>query len=137
MSEVNLGGSQIIRGKWTMKDPYTRTRFISVRARGVIDLFRPFTLLAPFIVSASIMVASLIHGGGTIPSNWWATVGQASFTIAVVNAASNSLNQATDVEADKISKPYRPIPKGIVKPAAAFGITNIPNFTNKVKIITP
>lgn len=125
MSEVNLGGSQIIRGKWTMKDPYTRTRFISVRARGVIDLFRPFTLLAPFIVSASIMVASLIHGGGTIPSNWWATVGQASFTIAVVNAASNSLNQATDVEADKISKPYRPIPRGVLRADSAQSLAYI------------
>ena len=125
MSEAHLGDSQKIRGKWTMKDPYARTRFLSVRARGVLDLFRPFTLLAPFIVSASIMVASLIYGGGRIPSNWWATVGQASFTIALVNAASNALNQATDVEADKISKPYRPIPRGVLRADSAQSLAYI------------
>jgi geranylgeranylglycerol-phosphate geranylgeranyltransferase len=71
----------------------------------------------------AIMTASLVFGyqwyGIEIEENWWITVGQASFTITVVNAASNALNQATDLEADKISKPYRPIPKGIVRAEGA------------------
>jgi len=33
-------------------------------------------------------------------------------TFLIVNAASNVLNQVTDVEEDKLSKPWRPIPKG-------------------------
>jgi len=115
-----------IPGKWTMKEPYTKTRFLSKQARGALDLFRPFTLAAPSIVSLSIIIASLIYNynAGNLDSTkiseyWWITAGQAAFTIVLVNAASNSLNQATDVEADKISKPYRPIPRGIIKPESA------------------
>jgi geranylgeranylglycerol-phosphate geranylgeranyltransferase len=117
-----------VPGKWTMKEPYTKTRFLSQQARGALDLFRPFTLLAPFIVSMAIMVASLIYNYNNpvnnhvlkeIPEYWWITVGQAAFTIVLVNAASNSLNQSADVEADRISKPYRPIPRGIIRADSA------------------
>lgn len=114
-----------LNGKLTMKDPYTNTRILSKQARATIDLLRPFTLLAPLIVSMSIMVASLIYSGKTIPENWWIIVGQASFTVVLVNAASNALNQATDVKADKISKPYRPIPRGLVRAESAQSLAYI------------
>ncbi len=120
---------EVSLGKLTMKEPYTKSRFLSIQARGVIDLFRPFTLYIPFVVSMGIMTASLIFNldpnNIVIPEDWWITIGQASFTIAIVNAASNALNQATDVKADKISKPYRPIPKGIVKAEGAQSLAYI------------
>lgn len=111
-------------GKLTMKEPYTKTRFLSKQARAAIDLTRPFTLIAPLIVSMAVMTASLVFRFKTdstfiVTPDWWITIGQASFTIAIVNAASNALNQATDVDADKISKPYRPIPKGLIKAESA------------------
>lgn len=106
-------------GKLTIKEPYTKTRYVSVHFRGYVDLLRPFTLLAPFVVSMCIITASLIYNKVAAPDSWWVTVGQASFTLAIVNAASNALNQATDHEADSISKPYRPIPKKILKPDEA------------------
>jgi len=102
-------------GKLTMKQPYRKKRFFAEHIRGYIDLLRPFTLMAPFIVSMSIMVASLIYSNSPIPKNWWQTVANASFTVAIVNAASNALNQAADEEGDKISKPYRPVPRGIIE----------------------
>ena len=101
-------------GKLTMKEPYVKKRFLSEHIRGYIDLLRPFTLLPPFIISMSIIVASLVYNNAEVGANWWVTVGNASLTIAMVNAASNALNQATDKEGDKISKPYRPIPRGII-----------------------
>lgn len=101
-------------GKLTMKDSYARKRFFAGHIRGYIDLLRPFTLLAPLFVSMGIMVASLVYNKVPIAPNWWVTVGNASLTVALVNAASNSLNQATDEEGDRISKPYRPIPRGII-----------------------
>ena len=125
MENPQPGKHQLSLGKLTIKEPYTKTRFLSKQARGTIDLLRPFTLMAPLVVSMAIMVASLIYNKIPIPSNWWITVGQASFTIAVVNAASNALNQATDVEADRISKPYRPIPKGIVRADSAQSLAYI------------
>lgn len=103
--------------KLTMKQPYARTRFLSKQARAGIDLVRPFTLAAPFLVSMAIATASLIFNREQIPitADWFIIVGQTSFTIVLVNAASNALNQATDVEADRISKAYRPIPRGIIR----------------------
>jgi 4-hydroxybenzoate polyprenyltransferase len=101
-------------GKLTMKEPYAKKRFFATHIRGYIDLLRPFTLLAPFIVSMSIMVASLVYNKLQVGSDWWVLVGNASLTVTMVNAASNALNQAADVKSDRISKPYRPIPQGIV-----------------------
>lgn len=112
-------------GKLTMKEPYSKTKFLSKRARGLIDLVRPFTLFAPFIVSMSIIVASMIYSKAHIPDNWWFIVGNASLTVAIVNAASNALNQATDVEADKISKSYRPIPRGVIRVDGAQSLAYI------------
>jgi len=123
MSKSSIGKSEVSIGKLTIKEPYTKTRFLSKQARGVIDLFRPFTLFAPLVVSMAIMTASLVYNHNynklIIREDWWIIIGQASFTITIVNAASNALNQATDVKSDKISKPYRPIPKGIVKAEGA------------------
>lgn len=125
MSKPKPGGIGQKLPKLTMKEPYSKTKFLSKRSRGVIDLVRPFTLLAPFIVSMSIMVASMIYNEVPKSDNWWIIIGQASFTVVIVNAASNALNQATDVEADKISKPYRPIPRGIIRADGAQSLAYI------------
>lgn len=112
--------------KLTMKEPYGKTRFLSTKFRGYLDLLRPFTLLAPFFVSMFIMFASLVYNNKLDSTpNWWIIIGQASLTLAFLNGASNALNQATDVEADKISKPYRPIPRGIVEKDEAQSIAYI------------
>lgn len=112
--------------KLTMKEPYVKTRFLSVKIRAYIDLLRPFTLIAPFFVSMFIMFASLVYNDKFgASSDWWITIAQASLTLAFLNGASNALNQATDVEADTISKPYRPIPRGLVKPDEAQSIAYI------------
>jgi geranylgeranylglycerol-phosphate geranylgeranyltransferase len=112
--------------KLTMKEPYTKSRFLSAKFRAYIDLLRPFTLLAPFFVSMFLMFASLVYNDmfDAFP-NWWITIGQASLTLVFLNGASNALNQATDVEADKISKPYRPIPRGVVERDEAQSIAYI------------
>jgi 4-hydroxybenzoate polyprenyltransferase len=112
-------------GKLTIKESYTRTRWLSVRIRGYIDLLRAFTLLAPIVVSIFIMSASIVYNKVSLQQNWWITVIHAAGTIAIVNAASNTLNQATDVAADKISKPYRPIPLGIIRPDEAQSLAYI------------
>ncbi|RLF29354.1 MAG: 4-hydroxybenzoate polyprenyltransferase [Thermoplasmata archaeon] len=91
------------------------------RIKGYVDLLRPFTLLAPLIVSSCIMITSLIYNGKTnIPTlNVLLTIIPASVSLAILNGASNALNQATDFNEDKISKPYRPIPRGIIQPDEA------------------
>jgi len=84
------------------------------RLKGYIDLIRPFTLLAPIFVSSCIMITSFFHNSFSddLFILFWTTILPASFSLAILNAASNALNQATDIKVDKISKPYRPIVRG-------------------------
>jgi len=86
------------------------------RVKGFIDLIRPFTLLAPIIVSSCIMFASFFYNKMTddIVAVLWKIIIPASFAMAILNGASNVLNQITDIKADRISRPYRPIPRGII-----------------------
>jgi geranylgeranylglycerol-phosphate geranylgeranyltransferase len=93
-----------------------RLSFINQKIKGYFDLIRPFTLLAPIIVSSSIMIASFFYNGrlGGLYNIWWTVIIPASFALAILNGASNTLNQVTDTESDKISKPYRPVPKGLI-----------------------
>ena len=97
------------------------------RIRGYIDLIRPFTLLAPIIVSTCIMVASFFYtrGTGDLFTVWWTVILPASFALAILNGASNALNQVTDLEADKISKPYRPIIRGDISTGEAKAVSLI------------
>ena len=95
------------------------------KIRVYLELLRPFTLLAPLIVSSSVMIASLVNSGTTdlsFISLLW-TILSASFCFALLNGASNVLNQATDWKEDALSKPYRPIPKGIITPKEAYKVS--------------
>ena len=95
------------------------------KIRVYLELLRPFTLLAPLIVSSSVMIASLVNSGTTdlsFVSLLW-TLLSASFCFALLNGASNVLNQATDWKEDALSKPYRPIPKGIITPKEAYKVS--------------
>ncbi|UCD13890.1 MAG: UbiA prenyltransferase family protein [Thermoplasmatales archaeon] len=97
------------------------------KLRGIVELLRPFTLLAPVIVSSSVMIASLIYSGNTDISYLTIvlTVIPASICFALLNGASNALNQSTDFKEDKLSKPYRPLPMGNITQNEARNISFI------------
>ncbi len=97
------------------------------KIKGLISLIRPFTLLAPVIVSLCIIAASFVYNqkGGDFQNIFWMVMIPASFSLAILNGASNALNQVTDVETDKISKPYRPIPRGDISPRVALFVSII------------
>lgn len=93
------------------------------RARTTWALARPFTLIAPAL---GMFTGSVIALGAApaVPLTPWVVVKIALGTLmaAVLNAASNTLNQVTDLEADRINKPGRPIPEGRVEPSEAIRI---------------
>jgi len=71
------------------------------------------------------MIASLVNSGTndlSFVSLFWIIL-FASFCFALLNGASNALNQATDWKEDALSKPYRPIPKGIITPKEAYKVS--------------
>ena len=84
------------------------------------ELARPFTLIAPAL---GMFTGSVIALGAppAVPLGAWVVAKIASGTMmaAVLNAASNTLNQVTDLEADRINKPGRPIPSGRIGAAEA------------------
>ena len=100
---------------------------INNRLKAYIELVRPFTLLAPVIVSICVMIASYRYNNITndLTNLILTVILPASISLAILNGASNALNQVTDLKSDKISKPYRPIPKGIVSAKEAMIIATI------------
>jgi len=94
---------------------------------GIFELLRPFTLLAPIIVSSCVMIASLIYSSETNISllSIVLTITTASICFALLNGASNALNQSTDFIEDKISKPYRPLPRGNISKKEAERISYV------------
>jgi len=97
---------------------------ISKKIRSIIDLIRPFTLLAPLIVSICIIIASFVYNEqSNLQSVFISLIIPASLSLALLNGASNSLNQITDIKSDKISKPYRPLVRGDLKTSEAMFIT--------------
>jgi 4-hydroxybenzoate polyprenyltransferase len=87
-----------------------------ISIKGFFSLIRPFTLLAPLTVSFSIMLASFFYRQPTqdLSIVLFSLILPASICLSLLNGASNALNQATDHHADSLSKPYRPIPQGII-----------------------
>ncbi len=93
---------------------------MTARWRLYWELARPFTLIAPAL---GMFTGSVIALGAppAVPLGAWVVAKIASGTMmaAVLNAASNTLNQVTDLEADRINKPGRPIPSGRIGSAEA------------------
>jgi geranylgeranylglycerol-phosphate geranylgeranyltransferase len=85
------------------------------------ELARPFTLIAPAL---GMFTGSVIALGAipAVPLTPWvaAKIALGTLMAAVLNAASNTLNQVTDLEADRINKPGRPLPQGRVTASEAL-----------------
>ena len=94
------------------------------RWRLYLEFARPFTLFAPALGMASGGAAAI---GAAPREPWsWALVvypGIGALMAAVLNAASNGLNQIFDVEIDRINKPKRPLPSGRLSPGEAWAFT--------------
>ena len=78
---------------------------------------RPFTLVPPMI---GIFSGSLIGYGASHVTFPVFHVALAALAAAVLNAASNGLNQICDLENDRINKPHRPLPSGQMTLRAAW-----------------
>ncbi len=103
------------------KEPYEKVTLAPRKLRAYIDLVRPFTLLAPMIGGISGALLAIV-ADPTLQQNGafdLITLIYGVSTLMMVNAASNTLNQVYDLSIDRINKPYRPIPQGMVSPDEA------------------
>ncbi|UCG69221.1 MAG: UbiA family prenyltransferase [Thermoplasmata archaeon] len=113
------------------KESWEKATFMPKKLRGLVDLIRPFTLLAPLIggICGGLMGWVSVQSNPRPPLPFLYFNDHFPFiqyhagflelligasTLVILNAASNALNAVYDVEIDRINKPYRPIPSGIV-----------------------
>lgn len=119
------------------KESWEKPTVMPKKLRGLIDLIRPFTLLAPLIggICGGLMGwASVYRSPGSsfefqrrLPflylshhfpflqyNEGFLELMIGASILVILNAASNSLNAVYDAEIDRINKPYRPIPSGII-----------------------
>jgi len=90
-----------------------------------VDFARPFTLLPPALgVVSGAVTAWGAHGSRpaitvatVLPVVWGALMA------AVLNSASNAINQIYDLEIDQVNKPRRPLPAGELSMGGAWRFT--------------
>jgi 4-hydroxybenzoate polyprenyltransferase len=99
---------------------------LSVKLRALAANARPFTLLLPIVGGYLMVQASL--GRFELPTpDPFITVGAVA-SMMLVNAAGNYWNSLADLEIDRINKPYRPLPSGVLSERevrAAAGLMSI------------
>ena len=94
------------------------------RAAAFLELSRPFTLVAPALGFAS----GAASAAGAFPREVFSrdlmVFPLIGLTMAaVLNAASNALNQICDLQIDRVNKPRRPLPSGRMSLAEAWLFT--------------
>jgi chlorophyll/bacteriochlorophyll a synthase len=94
------------------------------RTRVSLEFSRPFTLVAP----ALGFVSGAATAYGAAPRETWTAAilvyPLVGLTMAaVLNAASNALNQIYDLEIDRVNKPKRPLPSGRLSMRDAWAFT--------------
>lgn len=87
-----------------------------MRARAVVGLVRPFTMLAPVLGVACGSAAAAWRLDVRWPAG---SAAVAALSALLANAASNAWNQAFDADLDRVNKPARPIPAGDATVAGA------------------
>ena len=96
--------------------------------RSYIKLARPFTMLPPLlgIISGAVCAFGSVHNPDPDRRlTLWviATVALGSLCAAIMNAASNAINQITDLEIDRLNKPDRPLVTGALSIAQGWKFT--------------
>jgi 4-hydroxybenzoate polyprenyltransferase len=92
----------------------------------LVDLSRPFTLVAPALGFASGAVTAAGAAPRQLFTRELIVYPLIGLTMAaVLNAASNALNQIYDLEIDRVNKPLRPLPSGRMSIAEAGIFTAI------------
>lgn len=92
------------------------------------QLARPFTLLPPLlgIISGAVCAFGSVHNPDPdrrLTLSVILTVALGSLCASFLNAASNALNQITDLEIDRVNKPNRPLVTGALSIPEAWRFT--------------
>ena len=91
-----------------------------------LELSRPFTLVAPAL---GVVSGAITAAGAEPPDEWTSSLftymALGALMAAVLNAASNALNQIYDLDIDRVNKPARPLPSGRLSIRDAWLFTGV------------
>ncbi len=95
------------------------------KLKAYVEFARPFTLAPPALGVLSGAVTAWGAGHHKAPLTWelGLPVIWGSLMAAMLNAASNAINQIYDLEIDRVNKPKRPLPAGTLSMREAWGFT--------------
>jgi geranylgeranylglycerol-phosphate geranylgeranyltransferase len=95
------------------------------KLRAYASLARPFTLLPPAlgVVSGAVTAWGAHHDKAPITLGLVMPVVWGALMAAMLNAASNAINQIYDLDIDRVNKPRRPLPSGTLSMADAWAFT--------------
>ena len=98
--------------------------------KNAVRLTRPFTLLPPLlgILSGAVCAFGSVHNpdpGHRVTPALLGVVALGALCASLLNAASNVLNQITDLEVDRINKPDRPLVTGEASVASAWRLAGV------------
>jgi len=100
-----------------IKKYYPRIR-LPLKLKSYIVLLRPFTLLPPILAG----VFGTLTPVPSISFDAFKVAVYVGVTLALLQAVGQIVNQAVDAELDKVAKPYRPIPRGLISEGEAMGL---------------
>jgi 4-hydroxybenzoate polyprenyltransferase len=91
----------------------------------LVDFARPFTLLPPALGVVSGAVTAWGSGHHKLPVSWGLVlpVLWGALMAAVLNAGNNAINQIYDLDIDRVNKPKRPLPSGVLGMRDAWSFT--------------
>jgi 4-hydroxybenzoate polyprenyltransferase len=95
------------------------------RLKVYLDFARPFTLLPPAlgVVSGAVTAWGAGHQKPAVTFALLLPVLYGTLMAAVLNAASNAINQIYDLAIDRVNKPKRPLPAGTMTMGEAWVFT--------------
>jgi 4-hydroxybenzoate polyprenyltransferase len=95
------------------------------RLRTYVGFARPFTLMPPAlgVLSGAVTAWGAGHSRPPVTLALIMPVVWGTLMAAVLNAASNAINQIYDLEIDRVNKPRRPLPSGTLSTREAWGFT--------------
>lgn len=95
------------------------------RLKAYVELARPFTLMPPAlgVLSGAVTAWGAGHSRPAVTLALILPVVWGTLMAAVLNAASNAINQIYDLEIDRVNKPSRPLPSGTLSTGEAWGFT--------------
>lgn len=93
------------------------------RAWAAVRLLRPLNVA---MILVGVALGGVLSGGvGAVQGVAAARLLRAALSAAMIGAAANALNDVFDLEIDRVNRPERPLPSGLVSVGAARGLAGV------------